>query len=252
MIKINLLPEDMMGGKGGGGIASTESTGSVIVTLVLLVLFGANAAFGGYLLYTKSNTQARLTEAKAEAEQIKADLKETETTYRTAQADIQRMERLIDVARSLAPPNRLLWSRKLNMLPLLVPEGVFLEGIEVSQTVTERETEDSIKRRNDWMKTKRGNPPAVVRVPVYQQVLRLQGIAYVPDGTDTQRLQQFIEFVRNIQEKAVKLPFEAEPRQFMTHFNAQADFFPVSQKTIAGRNVTEFRVDLRTKPLTIR
>lgn len=252
MIKINLIPEEMASGKEGGQAVFTESSGSLLVAAVLLVLFAANAAMGGYLLVTKRSSEARLAEVKAEAETIKSTLRETESLYRTEQADLRRMERLISVARSLAPADRLMWARKLNMLPLLIPEGVYLEMIEVSQTVNERETDESIRRRNEWMKNRRGESPPVERVPVYNQTLRLQGIAYVPDGTDTQRLSQLLEFFNALAEKQVRLPFEQEPTTFMTNFRRGVNLFPITQKRVAGRDVTEFRVDLTARPMTIR
>lgn len=252
MIKINLLPEEMAAGKEGRQATFSENPGSLLVAVVLLVIFSANAAVGGYLLITKSSAENRLEMAKSESERIKASLSETESLYRTEQADLRRMERLISVARSLAPADRLMWARKLNMLPLLVPEGVYLEMIEVSQNVNERETEESIRRRNEWMRNKRGQSPPVERVPVYNQTLRLQGIAYVPDGTDTQRLSQLLEFFRALAEKQVQLPFENEPTSFMKNFRTNVNLFPMTQKRVAGRDVTEFRVDLQARPMTIQ
>lgn len=251
MIRINLLPEELAAGKGGDTPAS-ENAGAVLVAFVLLVLFGANVVLGGYLFMQKRSVENELERARAEASSIRETLRATEDEYRVAKADLERMQELIEVAQALDPPDRLLWSRKLNMLPLLVPEGIYLTKIEVSQRVTERETEDSIRARNEWMKNKRGDSPTPVRVPVYNQTLNLEGIAYVPDGLDTQRLDQVIRFIRALQEQPVKLPFEAEPTRFMESFRPKIDYAPLTQTTVAGRDVTVFRFNLTANPMTIR
>lgn len=251
MIRINLLPEELAGAK-GADVPSSENAGALLVAVVLLLLFGANVVLGGYLFMQKRAVESELEQARAEAESIRSTLRETESEYRIARADLERMQELIEVAQALDPADRLLWSRKLNMLPLLVPEGIYLTKIEVSQRVTERETEESIKARNEWMKNKRGDSPAPIRVPVYNQSLNLEGIAYVPDGLDTQRLDQVIRFIRALQEEPVKLPFEAEPTRFMENFRPKIDYAPLSQTTVAGRDVTVFRFNLTANPMAIQ
>jgi hypothetical protein len=145
----------------------------------------------------------------------------------------------------------MIWSRKLNMLPMVVPEGIYLTQIEVTQRVTEKESAESIKRRNDWMKTKKGPAPPTEKFPVYTQTLVLQGIAYVPDGTPAQRLDQIVLFNRRLRDGRYKVPFDKEPMSFMDGFRPDILPSPVSPGRMAGRDVSLFRFTLNTRPLEV-
>jgi len=240
MIKINLLPQEMMGagaqrtGSIGGGSAP-----GVIVAAVLIILFGANITVGGYIYTRWSGANSSFTSEKAKSDKVKADLKKTQVDYESTRASVDRMEKLISVATSLDPVGRVLWARKLNMLPSLVPEGIFLTKISITRRVTTKETPESIQGRAEWEKKKKGEAPVKVENPVYTQTLILEGISYVPQGLDTQRLDQIIVFFKNLSEKKVRLPADKVDASFMDGLTVITPS-PVSQSTLEGRDVSSF------------
>lgn len=250
MIKINLLPQDMSGGK--GAVAGEQSSGAMLVVLILVFVFGANAALAGYLYMSGNEASRRLVAVEAEHKEITEKLNKQQVTFRANNASLERMKRLISVAEQLDPPERVLWARKLNMLPMLVPDGVFLTELNVTQQSREVETPESIKRRNEWSKKKTGPQPEVERIRNIQQTLLMSGIAYVADGSDNQRLQQINTFYRNLQSKPVKLPFDQEEANFMVGFAGRPDVASaVTTQTFDGRQVSSFSFSLKTKPLQV-
>lgn len=254
MIKINLLPQEMAGGRPGTAAAgsSFDAGGTAVVALVLLVIFGINIAAGGYLFYTYNEARSKFETTKIEADAIAEELRTTEIKYRDTKSSIERMERMISVAESLDPPDRLLWARKLNMLPLLVPQGIFLTQIDVTREIREVETQASIARRNEWEKARQGPPPEVEKNPVVTQTMNLRGISYAEGGTQNERLEQIITFYRNLQREPVQLPFDDEPTEFLTGFTPNIATSPVSGTTIEGRDVSQFSFTIRTIPREIK
>lgn len=249
MIKINLLPQELAGGRAS---SSTASEGVGVVVLIVVLALALNAGLGFYAYSLQTSSRKLLAETDAEARKVKKELAETQVQYDEAKLSLERMRKLIEVATKLDPDDRLLWSRKLNALPLLVPEGVFLTEVSVTQKVTEKETEASIKARNEWNKkgSKKGTPPEVVKVPVFQQTLVLNGVAYVEGGTDTQRLDNIVRFNNNLQRMKVQLPFDKAPSAFLDGFVPIITLSPVTGQTLDGRDVTSFRFTINSKQLT--
>ncbi len=256
MIKINLLTQDLAQGPGGG--PSAPSSATALVTAILVAVFLVNVAIGGGMYYYVSSAQAERDAVRDEANELREELEEMQIVYDERRLDLERMEELIDVAEALDPPDRLLWSRKLNMLPLIVPEGVFLTQIRVNQRVTEVETQSSIERRRAWeqQRGQRGapqQPPPIERSPVYQQTLVLDGVAYVAGGTDTQRLEQLSLFAQNLRERRVTLPFDTEEtaERFIDGFSPNIDPAPAYGSQIEGRDVLVFSFSMETLPMRI-
>jgi Tfp pilus assembly protein PilN len=255
MIKINLLPQEMIGGAKSS--ASSGGGGTALVVLILLLIFGLDIAVGAYLFKLQNDAKQELASVTKEYDGVKKSLDAMEVQYNETRMDIERMEKLIKVAEALDPSDRLLWARKLNMLPSLVPEGVYLTEINVSQKVREKETDESIKARNDYVKAKAANKakgpmPPIVKIPVITQQLDLRAIAYVPDGTSTQRLQQLNAFYKNLQSKDVQVPFDREPKRFMEGFQPVIQPSSLLGKVMDGREVSVFSFTLQTIPLEIR
>src|SRR5690606_36431461 len=86
----------------------------------------------------------------------------------------------MDVLRSLDPPDRILWSEKLNMLAGLIPPDVFLDEVKVVERVDLVETEQSKAAREAWRKndnSKKGPEPKIVYRPVISYNLFITGLA---------------------------------------------------------------------------
>lgn len=253
MIKINLLPQEMTGGRPGGkSAAASQSSGTALVVLLFLVLFVVNAGLAAWIYLQYSEAEQRVADARAEAAEVKEELNAKQQAVEAVQLSIQEMEKLIAIAEELDPPDRFLWSKKLNMLPNVVPEGVYLTQIQVSETIVERETPESIAARTAWQQERQGSPPPVVKMPQFTQTLSLQGVSYVPDGTPGQRLDQIIRFQTNLRDERVVLPFENMEERFVEGFTGNIDpSAPVVADEVAGRDVSTFTFQLITKPMRI-
>lgn len=249
MIKINLLPQEMAGGRASS--SGPSGGGSAIVALVLMLAFGVNILIAGFLYHRYQTAETELKSAKAAEKAALDELKNTEVSYNERRLSLERMEKLIQVADKLDPVDRLLWSRKLNAVPLLIPQGVFLTELNVTQRITETETPESIQRRNDYAKAKKGTPPEVEKVPNISQILTMNGISYVDQGSDTQRLDQINTFYRNLLGKKVKLPFDKEETSFMEGFVPLIEPSPYSASKIEGRDVFNFKFTITTRSITI-
>lgn len=250
MIKINLLPQELAGAKAAG--PSFQAGGSLLIALVAIVLLVVNVGLGGYMYFQYSDAMAERNRLQREADAIEEELAETEVQYEEMKTSIERMERLISVAEALDPPDRILWARKLNMLPLLVPEGVYLTEIEVTRNVRLVETDAYLDARNRWEREREGPPPEVEREPVISQTLVLQGVAYVDGGTPNQRLEQLIRFSDNLRGDSVRVPFDREPAFFMEGFTGGIRPSPVSGARIEGREVSRFSFTMNTQARRIR
>jgi Tfp pilus assembly protein PilN len=249
MIKINLLPQEMAGR--GARATRTADDGQALVALLLIVLLIANLGVGGFFLYERSQAQKQRDIVKAERDKVAEELRKTKIEFDEINSSLENMRRLIELAESLDPEDRLLWSRKLNALPLLVPEGVFLSEIQVVQKITEVETDESVAARTAWARTRRGPQPPVERVPSVTQTLTLKGIAYVEGGTATQRLDQITLFFRNLREKKVRLPFDQAETSFMDGL-ANILPSPVETATLQGRQVNTFTFTLNSRATLIK
>lgn len=249
MIKINLLPQEMAGRQGG---AAPAEAGSALVVLVIVILLALNVSVGAYVLMQRNAAQSALDAEKALAAKIDKELKDTKIQYDEVSADLDGMRKLIELASKLDPEDRVLWSRKLNALPLLAPSGIFLTDIELTQKISEVDTPESTAAYNEWAKKRRGPQPVIEKVPVITQTLIMKGISYVEQGTATQRLQQYEDFVNNLRSKKVKLPFDKEPSSFMDGLASVIQLSPYDQTTLQGRDVGTFTVTLTTKPVTIK
>src|SRR5690606_21172648 len=109
--------------------------------------------------------------------------------------ELQEMERVlrnqIALLETLDPPDRLFWAEKLNLLPLYVPDGVFLTTIEVTESSREVETADSRRLQDEWRRKparSRGPQPPQEFQTIITQQLELEGVSYVAEGTSDDRL----------------------------------------------------------------
>jgi hypothetical protein len=253
MIKINLLPKELSGSRKGSG--AFDAGGSLLVAVVLFLLFGLDLLVGGYVFYNYTTAKTAIDRVTVEAAAVEAELIEVEKEFNELTMSMEKMEELISVAKSLDPPERLLWCRKLNMLPLLIPEGVFLTQVQVTQSVRSLETQASLDARNAHManpKLKKLPPPAKVVAPVITQTMNLEGVAHVDMGTETQRLQHIIQFYRNLQGAKHKLPFDNDETRFLDGFTPFIDTAAVRSTQFEGREVSGFQFSLKTKDLWIK
>lgn len=253
MIKINLLPQEITGGKGGAQAAqSSPGDSKALVVFVLVLLFAANAAGGFWMFKQRSESIARTKSLDEQSKGLKAQLAKRQQEYQELKASLDTLTNQIAVLKSLDPEDRLFWAQKLNMLPLLVPDGVFITKLQISENVEQKETVASQKKYQEWtQKGSKGAPPAHQTKPSITQILDVYGVSYVSGNATSQRLNQILEFLRALQGKMVKLPFSKDKElSFMDHFNEDVTFSPFELGQVGNREVSTFRFTFKSKPIT--
>jgi len=254
MIKVNLLPQQEGAGgrrKGGRKSGPAPGAGGVAVALSLVLAYMVVIIVGVYVFYGKYQSDQDVKKAQDRQKTVQADIDRLEKEYKDLKTIKALYENQLEVLNALDPPNRLLWCEKLNLVPQLVPEGVFLTRVNVEEDVKEVETADSLRKRREWEQGGRQGPkPPVVKKPVIKQTLTLEGIIYVEGSqADKKRLQLYIDFFQNLRTKEAMIPFTQKPKAFMEHFEGEEVNEPIVGDTVAGREVSRFTIKLRTRPL---
>ncbi len=248
MIKINLAPQET-----GGGRAASASVapGNGIVILVAIIALLINGGAAGYVGYNYTSLQNKQGEVKAEENRLKTEYERVKREHAEIQQMLDTLTRQVALLEALDPEDRLLWARKLNLLPLIVPDGVYLTQIEVTENETERETQESINARRAATQAGQTPPPRQM-VRVLRQRLAMNGVAYVEGGSSDDRLNQYIAFLQNLRDGRYNLPFDDQPVNFMDGFDPRR-FNPgnFEQGNIGGREVSRFSLSLESLPVTL-
>ena len=253
MIQINLLPQEAEAMAGGGARAPRQpgaAQGLVIAVLVVLVMLAIPAVGGGFLFIASTGSASALKDAKAREERAADEVKKLETEYEEVREGLEVARKQWRILQSLNNPDRLLWTEKLNILPLLVPDGIYLTRIRVSEEITEVETPESRAAFNAWNeKTPRqGSAPRREYTPVIIQTLVLEGISYVPDGTSDERLDKIIRFINALENDMVPLPHSGSPVNFMDKFTPNVDWTRFEDTRMNDRVVQEFTLTITSRP----
>ncbi|MCX7013976.1 MAG: hypothetical protein NTW86_15725 [Candidatus Sumerlaeota bacterium] len=174
MIRINLLPEELTGRRARAAAAGPPPSWLVFVPIVLFVLVDV------FLFWKVFNARSA---AAAATKSMQAELADKEKTRDSKLKSFQELRDLkakldnqIEILRQLDPPDRILWSEKLNMLALAITPEAFITELTLTEKVTEVETEESIKRRQAWdndKSEKKGPAPKEVKVPIITQTLAI-------------------------------------------------------------------------------
>jgi Tfp pilus assembly protein PilN len=251
MIEINLLPQQEAKGRKPGRKVAAGSPGGGLETAAVLMLAAVMTVLvfsSGF--YSYSQVKAAQDEVEAKRRQLRAVEAEIAKHQREAQT-VRRMRQVLnnqwELLQALDPPDRILWSEKLEMLATLMPPNVFLSQIDVVENVVEVETKASIERRRQWEANRRQGPrPPVVRKPIITYVLTVKGLA-----TGADNIEQFDNVLKFhqalISHKTVD--HKGAERAFMDGFNPNIEFESVLATLFEGVPVNEFSFKLRTKPL---
>jgi len=252
MIKVNLLPQELLGK--GPAKASSSSQGGFLVGLVTVAVLLVVTSLFGYSMISRNNAVEAKRKAEAELKKHDADLKALREEYRKIEEGLAVMQNQKAVLEALDPVDRLLWSKKLNMLPLLVPENLFLTDIVVKETVTEDETPESLKATADWVAGgRKGVQPPKVKIPVINQSMEITGLAYSPDNKSEERLRRITLFRNNLEKSEVKIPYTGKEERFITGFQRGAGIgiSPIELTAIEGRDVSKFTFSIPVEPVKI-
>ena len=276
MIKINLMPPEQQG-KGAGKAARTagraasgkvvsggsSSAPNIVTGLVAVILFGL-VAYGGYWVF------GVISESNQEVQDLNKKLKSLEATYQNKVGKYEENYRnwelwkdQEEILQVLMPKDRVLWSRKVNMISSAVPPGVFITEIEVQESVRMVETQRSIKRRQDYEARKKrlneqyendgqkvqaelGPKPEEVKKPEITQTLSISAVSTGENGNDRfDRMLAFQKALENYEMKGLK----GEPHRFMDGFKPEIDFGPMEAEMLDDVAVWSFEFRLATKPM---
>ena len=278
MIKINLLPPELQGKKGRakvrtaafGGIS--PAVGTALMAGVLVVFLAVWIIVGYGLIYSPiSKAEAREKDLNAQHDAQKKILDGKNAEHKVRLAKWKLMQDQKEILQELKPANRLLWSEKLNMLVNLVPQDVYITGVEVTEKVDLVETVSSKEARDAYTKKKRdsetaldekqkaakvrdlGPEPKIIQKPVISQTFIIKAATLIrEDGSD--RIAKVSEFERNMQQYEMKNA-KGEVRRFRDFFEKTQDdeqklavnMGLMEQKLLDGVFVWAFEFTLNTE-----
>jgi len=278
MIKINLLPPELQGKKGRakvrtaafGGIS--PAVGTALMAGVLVVFLAVWIIVGYGLIYSPiSKAEAREKDLNAQHDAQKKILDGKNAEHKVRLAKWKLMQDQKEILQELKPANRLLWSEKLNMLVNLVPQDVYITGVEVTEKVDLVETVSSKEARDAYTKKKRdsetaldekqkaakvrdlGPEPKIIQKPVISQTFIIKAATLIrEDGSD--RIAKVSEFEKNMQQYEMKNA-KGEVRRFRDFFEKTQDdeqklavnMGLMEQKLLDGVFVWAFEFTLNTE-----
>ena len=279
MIKINLLPPELQGKKGRakvrtaafGGIS--PAVGTALMAGVLVVFLAVWIIVGYGLIYSPiSKAEAREKDLNAQHDAQKKILDGKNAEHKVRLAKWKLMQDQKEILQELKPANRLLWSEKLNMLVNLVPQDVYITGVEVTEKVDLVETANSKEARDAYAKKKKeldtavldekqkaakvrelGPEPKMIPKQVSSQSLIIKAATLIrEDGAD--RIAKVSEFEKNMQQYEMKNA-KGEVRRFRDFFEKTQDdeqklavnMGLMEQKLLDGVFVWAFEFTLNTE-----
>lgn len=252
MIKINLIPSD--GGKRKAAAPGRSSSGpSPAPFYLLLALLYAGVAVGGYFAYSSAAAAAaKVKQATAKRDKQKAEVERRRAEFEANNLLSQEIEEKYAVVAALGPENRVFWSEKINMLgKARLNLAIYLTKIELQEKIDEKETDESVRRREEWKRAKEKDPklttpePQPVKQPVINQTLLINGIAY--GNESPQRLAQIRLFMENLR----KLEWARESGETARFLDRMAPEIVIADQkidTVAGVEVIRFGLSIKANP----
>lgn len=249
MIKINLLPPEKIKSKKDSNKAyAPPSSATPMVTIILILVYIVALAFAYWVIKTKADDDKAVKTLTQNRDNLKKSVESKQKQFRELLELRMMLANQIEILKSLDPPNRLLWAEKINMMADIVPQGVYLTNIVVTEDIQEIETDESKKSRETWVKGgKKDKEPLIVKKPVITQTLAISGVTWHEDAD--QRLQLIMKFhdgMKNYSNRGTN----GETRNFMDNFQELIGIEGTYEDRVAGRPVNRFKLILKTKPHT--
>lgn len=250
MIRVNLLPIEA--GKRPGAAKSFKlPTGGVWPYFGALALLYIVTLYGGYRIWqTGKNWKNRIATVQQNKGKLEKRVQAREVEFAAQNATMQEVEEKYQVAKALSPENRVFWSEKLNMLAKSrIDLAVFITKLQLTEQITEVETPESVKAREEFRNRKTKKPgerePKAIKKPIINQDLTIQAIAYGNDSP--QRLRQFNSF----QEVLRSMQWERENGtsvRFIDGMRPDFQVLPQKMAPVGGVDVLRFGLVCRAEP----
>lgn len=250
MIKVNLLPADS--GKRQTAARKPATPSAAPFYLLLMLLYMAAAA-GGYFVYTMgAEAAAEVKSRTSKRDVLKAEVQKRQSDFEANNLRSQEIEEKYAVIETLGPQNRIFWSEKVNMIAMArLNLAVYITKIELEEQIDERETPESVLRRETWQAAKVKDPklatpePKPVKQPIINQTLIISAIAYGNDSS--QRLAQIRSFYENL--NAVQWKRESgEQARFLDRMASEFEQLPQKVDRVAGVDVIRFGFKIKADP----
>jgi len=246
MIKINLLPPELTKAKRERVRVAGPSSATPVVILLLVVIYIFVGSFAYWVIDKKRKDDAEVKQLTQDRDKLKKQIEQKQKEFKELMDLKTLLANQLEILDALNPPNRLLWAEKLNMMADLIPKGVYLTELNVTESVIEVETEESKTRQATWVKGgRKGEQPPVIKKPVITQTLVISGITWANDPE--QRLQLIIRFHDAMKEHSYT-GRNKKTRRFMDNFKDYIRIDPTYVDSVAGRTVNRFKLILNTKP----
>lgn len=250
MIKLNLLPQEYSSKAAAGAPAGPPQGGALMVGAVLAAVYLIIIGVAVMIFLQLADSNRRLQKAQAEFAKVDAERKRLLTEFNEIKELEDALRNQVAVLDTLDPPDRIYWAKKMNMLPAIVPDGVYLTDVKLVERLQEVETKASRQAQADWAKRK-GNkgaqPPKQTRTIITYQ-MTMAAVSYVPDGTSDARLALIIQLLQNMQNKEVKLEFDDSTELFLEGMDRRVVLSKIEGVQIAGRDVSKVTLTLNTTP----
>ena len=250
MIRINLLPEELRGSRGrAAGEPRVARQGlSPLVIMAIILIVAADAAFGWWVFNSRFEAISERTDKEAHLAELTEEINKQYEEFQELKLLDEKVDNQLAVLESLAPPDRILWYEKLNMLSRLVHPNVFIIELQLDENVEEIETTESLARYQEWMDGgKIGAEPPRVKIP---QITHTLAITAITTGkNESEQNQNALSFLKDLQafEDVHEL---GEKTKFMDGFEPEqfGDWLFDFTEPYEGRDVGRFTYTLTTKP----
>lgn len=246
MIKINLLPQNMANSRATGPQKANSPMTIVIMAGVLMAVLNGLAGWLAFSSVIAAKDDVDRVQAKYDKinKQIETRVKEADEVRKFREVVKNQM----DVLRSLDPPERLLWSEKMNMLANLMPPDVFVSEILVTEKVEMVETDASKAAHMKWEKLdkKKGPEPGKVNRPLITYEMKLTGLALGKDSTE--QLNNVVKFHTALNSYKMT-DAQGKERRFMDGFNPTIEMGGTLTTVYEGTAVDQFIFTLKTKAI---
>ncbi len=228
---------------------SAPSTRPTLLSILIILIVYAG------IFWFYHNMRQRVIADRSEFEKLNNEVEDFKKKVKIVQTKYEEIKRIIDITnnqleilRALDPPDRILWSEKLNMLAELIPDGVYLTQIRLTESVTEVATKESEQKYKEWEKAgKKGTPPKLVKKPIIRQTLYLSGVSRAETPEKRLRLiSAFSEALKNFSWTTS----DGRVRKFYEDFTGEIDTSEIVNITLEGVPVTKFTFILQTKPFS--
>jgi Tfp pilus assembly protein PilN len=250
MIRINLLPEELRGARGRASMeARVARQGlSPVVILAILLIVAADAAFAWWVFDSRLEAIGERKEKDAKLAELNKKINEKYEDFQELKLLDEKVDNQLSVLESLAPPDRILWYEKLNMLARLVHPSVFITKLQLDEHVTEIETTKSLTTYQEWMDGgKIGPEPPHVKIPQITQTLAITAVT--TGKNEVEQHKNALDFLADLQTyEAVNE--HGDNTRFMDGFQPEefGKWLFDTRELYKGREVCQFTYTLTTVP----